>query len=212
MGENEKLTGREKFDIVVEAGLQMIPTIGGPLASAYFGTKNEKRFKRIESFYEEFSRKMQEIDYRFKSIKTHDEDALIAIIERLNEKIELEAIKEKREFYKKYLLHTLTQPTNKSNFDERRFFIDTLADMTLLEIDLLFFLQKENCMINVEAIQKPGVDQSVIVGIVGRLKNYGFIDASQQRMSLGGTYNNALGQAIIINDFGKRFFGFCLSD
>ncbi|WP_157087727.1 hypothetical protein [Oceanobacillus damuensis] len=211
MSNDEKLSGRKKFDIIVESGLQLIPTVGGPLATAYFGTKNEKRFKRIESFYEEFSRQMQEIDYRFKSIKSHDEDALIAIIERLNEKIEQEVLEKKRSYFKNFLKHTLSESTNKNNFDERRYFIDTLADMTLLEVELLNYLKSIHPdMTLVGSINKPGVEQPVIVGAVGRIKNYGFINASQQSMTIGNGSDNALNQAISLNSFGQKFIGFCL--
>lgn len=207
-----KLSGKEKFEIVVEAGLQLIPYIGGPLASAYFGVKNEKRFKRIESFYKEFSNQLKEMDRRINSLNIHDEDALIAIIERLNEKIEQEVLDEKRSYFKKYLLHTLMESTNKSNFDERRFFLDVLADMTLLEIELMVFLYTKNQPVLVGTITKTGVDQSVIVGTVGRLKNYGFITAITKSISIGGSVSNALNEAISLTYFGRRFYEFCIAD
>lgn len=214
MDDKQKLSRREKIDIVVESGLQMIPTIGGALATAYFGTKNEKRFKRIESFYEELAQELKEMEYRLKSIRIHDEDALIAIIERLNEKIEIEVLEEKRSYFKRFLLSVLEESTNKQNFDERRYFIDTLADMTLLEIELIVYLtslSKSNPVV-VGTIRKPGINQSVIVGAVGRLKNYGFINAFTQSISIGGNVNNALNEAIMLNEFGWRFFNFCLSN
>lgn len=212
MSDDIKLTLKEKFDITVEAGLQLIPWIGGSLATAYFGTKNEKRFKRIESFYEEFSRQIQEKNVKFNSIDAHDEDALIAIIERLNEKIEEETLEEKRDYFKKFLTNTLVEPTNKNNFDERRFFLDTLGNMTMLEIELITFLSTiENDFILVGSINKPGIDQSIFVGTVGRLKNYGFVDAVTQGITVGGNVNNALNEGIRLNNFGRRFFQFCIS-
>lgn len=210
MSNEEKLTTKEKFDLTVEAGLQLIPVVGGPLSTAYFGTKNEKRFKRIESFYEEFSSYIRDPEQLFNAFTEHDEDALIAIIERLNEKIESEVLEEKRSFFKSFLKQSLTSPTTKVNFDERRFFIDTLAQMTLLECELTTYLAQNNGQVLVGSIEKPGIDQSVILGTVGRLKNYGFISAFQQSMTIGGNADNALNEGIGLNNFGKRFFDFCL--
>lgn len=38
-------------DIVIEAIIQTIPYVGGALSTLYFGHKQEKRFKRLETFY-----------------------------------------------------------------------------------------------------------------------------------------------------------------
>jgi len=212
MPDDVKLTPKEKLDIVVESALQLIPWIGGPLATAYFGTKNEKRFKRIENFYEELSLQIQEKGIQFNSIEAHDEDALIAVIEKLNEKVEQEVLNEKRNYFKNFLMNSLIEPTKKYNYDERRFFLDVLADMTLLEIQLIVELSKVKSPALVKSIAEPGIAQSKIVGAVGRLKNYGFIDAFTQGLTIGGQVNNMLNESIILNEFGIRFFNFCLSD
>jgi hypothetical protein len=212
MSDDVKLTPGEKMDIFIQSALQAIPYIGSPLATLYYGTKNEKRFKRLESFYEEFSHQVKEKGIQFNSIDVHDEDALIAVIEKLNEKIEQEVLNEKREYFKKFLTSTLTEPTKKHNFDERRYFLDTLASMTLLEIQLIIELSKVKSPVLVSSIAEPGLAQSKIVGSVGRLKNYGFIDAYTQSISIGANVNNALNEAIMPNEFGLRFFSFCLSN
>ena len=42
------MNNKEKFELAVNAGLQAIPYVGGPLATLYFGYKQEQRFQRIE--------------------------------------------------------------------------------------------------------------------------------------------------------------------
>ena len=46
---NDKLTTKEKIEIAIQSGLELIPYVGGALSSVYFATKQEKRFKRLEA-------------------------------------------------------------------------------------------------------------------------------------------------------------------
>jgi hypothetical protein len=61
-GENnmnkEKLNFKEKMEIVVNAGLQMIPSVGGALSTLYFGYKQEQRFKRVEKTLKEVANEL----------------------------------------------------------------------------------------------------------------------------------------------------------
>lgn len=211
MDDKEKLSRKERFELAVQTGLQLIPTIGGPLATAYFGNKQEKRFKRIESFYEEFAQFSREVEYRFASIHSHNPDELFSIVEELNEKIEKEHTEEKRTFFKNYLKNTLISPVN-GNFDKRKYFLDILSEITLLECELLSVLFSEDRIAKVGEITKPGISQYNIVGSVGRLKTYGFLEVGQGTFTLGGpNLTNALNEVVKISDFGKEFVTFCLS-
>lgn len=200
------LTGKEKFDLTVEAGLQTLPYIGGPLATLYFGTKQEKRFKRIEKFYHEFSEELEQLGIKLLSIENHNEDNLISIIEELNEKIERESSEEKIKMFKKYLLSTLTSPTD-NNFDTRRYFLDVLSSMTILECEILMLL-KSNGRALARNISKPNVDQYAIIGSIGRLKSFGFLVALTQTVAIGG--DNAFNELVSISSFGEEFINYCL--
>jgi hypothetical protein len=210
MSSDERLTRKEKFELAVEAGLQLIPTIGGSLATIYFGNKQEKRFKRIESFYEEFQRELREIGYKFASIHSHDEDSLLALIEEFNERVEKEHTQEKRQMLKNYLRHTFSNPVNKENFDERRFFLDVLSQLSLLELELLAQLSKSVNFHKVGETRKPDVDQYAIVGAAGRLKTFGLIRVAQNTMVIGGNSDNALNESMAISSFGRQFVDYCL--
>ena len=60
-----KVSAKDKFDLAVQAGLQLIPGgIGGAISNIYFGLKQEKIFKRIENFYSELAEELRTIHDR----------------------------------------------------------------------------------------------------------------------------------------------------
>jgi len=207
---DDHLSLSEKRDLVIQAGIQAIPYVGSSLATLYFGRKQELRFKRLETFYEEVAEEVNDLKDRIASPEAHDKEALGAILEELNEKIEGEQVQQKRECLKTYLKNTLIHPVKDNNYDERRFFLDTLASMSLLECELLGLLSKKLEPVRVEAIQKPGVDQYAIVGAISRLKTYGFLVSGQPGINIGGGQDNILLEIVKVSDYGRRFCEFCL--
>lgn len=205
-----KLSSSEKRDLVIQAGMQAIPYVGGSLAAFYFGAKQERRFKRLESFYAELAKEIEGISEQIPSIERQNKAALEALIEELHEKIEVEPTAEKRQFFKNYFRNTLRQPIT-TDFDKRKYFLDTLGDMTLLECELLAFLSTQGKPIPVKDIQKPNIDQYAIVGAIGRLKSYGFLMSFQGSFAIGGDSDNALQEQVRISDFGKEFQNYCLT-
>lgn len=55
-----KMKPKDKFELVVNAGLQAIPYVGGPLATLYFGYKQEQRFQRVEQTLKEVAQELQD--------------------------------------------------------------------------------------------------------------------------------------------------------
>ena len=53
------MNNKEKFELAVNAGLQAIPCVGGPLATLYFGYKQEQRFQRIEQTLQEVANELE---------------------------------------------------------------------------------------------------------------------------------------------------------
>jgi RNAse (barnase) inhibitor barstar len=204
-----KLTITEKRDLVIQASMELVPYVGGPLSTLYFGSKQEKRFKRIESFYKEISEEIGHMKESISSLDNQDPDQLEAIIESLHEKIEIEPTKEKRDYLKNYFKNTLKHPVS-GNFDERKYFLETLSNLTLLECELLTFLKTQSSALQVRSIQKPGVDTYAIVGSIGRLKTSGFISAATSSIALGGNEDNSLNEMVSITTFGDKFIQFCL--
>ncbi|MED4697067.1 hypothetical protein [Peribacillus frigoritolerans] len=205
---DDKLNGKDKLNLIVETGLQLVPYVGGALATAYFGTKQEKRFKRIESFYQEFSDQVEQLQLQLPSVDFHDQDKLISLIEELNEKVERESTEQKRTYFKKYLYSTLSSPTN-DNFDERRFFLEALATMTLLECEVLLYIKEQNNPVRVGSLSKPEIDLYAIVGSVGRLRMNGFIRLQNDNIIINGG-DDSLNDSFVVSDFGNRFIQYCI--
>ncbi len=209
MSEMPNLTKSDKRDLVIQAGMQLVPYVGGSLSSLYFGAKQEKRFKRLESFYQEIASEIEQMKDSISSVDKQDPVALEAIIESLHEKVEAEPTLEKREFFKNYFKNTLKFPVA-GNFDERKYFLDGLTEMTLLECELLAFINTQPSSIQVGNIQKLGTDKYAVVGAIGRLKSRGFLTATQGSFAVGGGADNSLQEIVSVSSFGKSFIAFCL--
>jgi hypothetical protein len=210
MSATSKLTTSDKRDLVIQAGMQLVPYVGGPLSSLYFGAKQEKRFKRLESFYQEIASEIEKIKGSISSIDKQDPVALEAIIESLHEKVEVEPTLEKREFFKNYFKNTLKFPIV-GNFDERKYFLDALAEMTILECEILSFVNSQPSPLQVGNIQKPSTEKYAIVGAIGRLKSRGFLSITQGSFAVGGGADNSLQEIVSVSSFGKSFIAFCLN-
>lgn len=204
---DESLTGKDKRDLVIEAGLQLIPSVGGALSTLYFGTKQEKRFKRLESFYEELASDINRFNLSLPGLQKENEEELIAIIEQLNEKIETENRVEKREFFKRYFINLLSID-NETNYDQKRYFLDILDSLNIIDIQLLKLIQ-DNKNVLVSDI-KGTEDVYEIVGSIGRLKNYGFLYARTGRIAIGSDEDNTLNEVVSISSFGEKFINFCI--
>ena len=83
-----KVNLSNRRDLFIQAGMQSIPYIGSQLATLIFGIKQERRLKRLETFFREFAEKVEDIKDRIAPLEAHDKEALAAIFEELTEKVE----------------------------------------------------------------------------------------------------------------------------
>ncbi|MTL76341.1 hypothetical protein GMA27_12010, partial [Turicibacter sanguinis] len=67
---NVKLNTNDMMDLAIETGMQLIPIVGGSLATIYFGIKQTKEFKRIEQFYTELANDLQKQSERIVNLET----------------------------------------------------------------------------------------------------------------------------------------------
>ena len=195
-------------DTIIEAVVQAIPYVGAPLATLYFGNKQEKRFRRLEKFYQELKEEMSKSPNVYKDITQHNPEELSAIIEELNEKVETEHLEFKRKLYKTYFKKTMIQPVN-GNFDERKLFLDILSAVTPLQIEIIVFLATQSSAVTSNTISKPGVEQAVILGSLAQLKNYGLIESTVNSIVVGGS-NGSINENVTLSKFGIKFNDFCL--
>jgi hypothetical protein len=196
-------------DVIIESLVQAIPHIGGPLANLYFGHKQERRFKRLEQFYQELQKEIAILKETFPDISSHNPEELSAILEVLNDKIETEHLKNKLRYYKEYFKNTMRFPVNK-NFDERKLFLDILSALTPLQIELVILLSEQSVPVPGSGITKPGVDQAVIIGSMAQLKTFGIIEGTLASIVIGGG-SGGLNEDFLLSRFGRMFHAFCLN-
>jgi len=198
----------EKKEIVLQSLIQGIPYVGGSLSTLYFGSKQEKRFKRIEDFYNEIKDEINNIKDSIKPIDNHNQEELSAILEELHDKIESEHLEIKKKYYKQYFKSTLINPVN-GNFNERKFFLDILSNLTPLQIEILIFIYQQQSPIPSNGILKPGIDASLITGSINQLKTFGLVKMKLDSIAftnMGGSMN----EKVSMSKFGEMFHEFCI--
>lgn len=205
---DEQISNKEKRDIAIQSLIEAIPYVGGSISTLYFGSKQEKRFKRIENFYSEMKKEIESIQKDIVDIGQHNPDELSAILEELHEKIETEHLEVKRKYYKQYFKSTLKEPV-KNNYDERKIFLDILSDLTPLQIELLTFIVIQNNALSTNNIRKPGVDQSLTIGAINKLKTTGLISTELNSISFTNV-GGSMDENVRVSPFGKRFHDFCI--
>lgn len=198
----------EKKEIYIKSLVQAIPYVGGSLSTLYFGSKQKKRFKRIEDFYTELKDEIGSIKDEIKDIDEHNPDELSAILEELNEKIEVEHLEIKRKYYKQYFFNTLKKPV-KNNFDERKLILDILSELSPFQIELIIFIAQETQAIPTNSIRIHGMDESLIVGAINKLKTSGLVQLDLTGISMTNS-GGSMHENVKISPFGKRFHEFCI--
>lgn len=209
-----KLSTREISKNIVRAAIQAIPRVGSSLAQLYFGFQDEIRFKRLENFYKIVSEELEGIKANIAGIEKHNKEEFFSIIEILNSKIEREHREEKIKCFKSYFKNTLIDPVC-GNYDERRFFLDALDEISPIDCRILALLNKEGSQIQIQKIILEGTELYRIVGSVNKLKSYGFLWITQSSR-FGGMeptkIDYSIAEFVTITELGKCFCGFCLKD
>ncbi|MGY4689359.1 hypothetical protein [Salibacterium sp. K-3] len=202
---NDKLSAKEKIEISVQTGLQIVPYVGPALSTAYFSTKQEKRLKRIESFYSELATHIKEQNIQLPPLKEHDEECLTSLIENLNEYIESEHSRKKRAYFKNFFINSLQQPTIVENYDERKIFLEVLASMTILEFEVLLSFSEEYKHL----VEELDFENRIIPIAKSRLETSGLLDASYTSETFPGS--SSIHKDLKITNIGENFIKFCLA-
>ncbi len=208
---NEKLTFKDYRDLVIQSGMQAIPYVGGSLSTLYFGFKQEKRFKRLESFYLELNEEIESVKEKIPDIANQNPEELGAIIEELHDKIEAEHLSIKRDLYKQYYKQTLLYPVN-GNYDERKLYLDILSQLMPLNIRLIIFLSMQSGPVAASNIVSKGTEKAVILGAISQLKNYGIIEGKLNNIVFSGIGDNAINEDVSLTELGRKFHHFCLNE
>ena len=196
---NEKLSKKDYFDLIVEGGIGAIPYIGGVVQSLYFGSKNEKRFRRVEKFYEKLNEDLECIRDQIPEdvFNLENKDQLIGIFEGINDEIEKSKAQNKIEMYRNLYKNCLLR-INNTSWDSEEYFLLVLNQLTSIEIQLLAYLMNrgnENFLGNISMI---GHSQELIDGSLNRLADFGLLEKT-----IG---------SIVLGEIGKQNMGYKISN
>jgi hypothetical protein len=191
-------------ELILQAAMELIPTIGGSLSTLYFGGKQEKRLKRLEKFLSELIEQVTSTQAELADLSLHDSDELRFLLESLFEKVEVETREQKVRLLKEFLLTTLQYPVN-SNFDMREHFLDTLSAMSVFECELLGFLFQDSKKIQIRQISKSNASPYMVFAAVNKLRSYGFIESRRGSFQLNGEQDENLDDIIFVSELGIQF-------
>jgi hypothetical protein len=191
-------------DLIIQALMEFIPTVGEPLSTLYFGGKQEKRLKRLEKFFNDLKEQVTLTQAKFADISLHDPDELRLLLESLFEKVETETREKKVRLLKEFLLTTLKDPVD-SNFDVREHFLDTLFVMSVFECELLGFLFQDRKKIQIRSISKPNASPYMVFAAINKLRSYGFIESRRGSFQFNGEQDENLDDIIFVSDLGIQF-------
>ena len=146
-------------------------------------------------------------------LNNYDKEAFAFIIEDFNDNIEREFTSQKVNIFKRYLKSTLKDPVTGENFDKRKFLLDAISAMSIIECEILGYIYNHNDFIGVQSVIKKGIDKYEILGAINRLKSLGFIITYQcfyVTDDLKGAETD-FQENIEISSLGREFCEFCLA-
>lgn len=206
---DDELNTKEKMLITAEAGLNLVPYVGGPLAKIYFGFKQEIRLKRIERFYNELSERMLKYSRSDFILENVNKSALAAIIEEIHEGIEQDFAEERLLYFQNCFINSLTTDGEKEH-QKKRYFISVISKLSDTEIEILSTLSKapKGDGLHYDDINEDGAAE--FNAALERLKSLGFLNAIlngklKQNIQWGEITHHTL------SDFGKEFVEYCLT-
>lgn len=212
------LSIRSKIEIGIESAIQLIPFgIGSALAVLYFEGKNERRFMRIESFYKSVADDVEALGEQFGEVvrqaaKTSDPERLASLVEELNDRVEAEAIEEKRLYYRRYFENALLTTITEANYEERRLVLDVLSRLTPLQLKIVSQIARDNRWIDPKQIEVEGTRPEIVEGAVGLLKSYGVLEELLRSMTViegRGLENQS---EVHLSGFGYRLHALCIEE
>lgn len=204
----EKLSFSERRDIALNAGISAIPYLGGALSALYFGAKQERRFKRIETFYTNLGDSVKDLKESLVDLDKLDKVKLAVIIEEINESIEMDFAEERLKYFQNCFINTIT--SSNQNYEKQRFFISVLSKLTDLDIDILQTLYnapKDHGLSYIDDTEEDAIEYNASLE---RLKSYGLLNS---RLNGKLEANISWGKITLytLSQFGKDFVNYCLN-
>ena len=206
-----KLTTKEKTLIATETILNLIPYAGGSLATLIFGPQNEKRLKRVESFFEEISNMIANNEIVLASNLYENQEAFAAIFEEVVERIQREHTEGKREFLKNFFSNVLGD--EQINYDRSMTFLRILGELTCLQSELLKSLYRKRGELIYPRDIYPNITKNYeAIAALYHLQNSGLvISATHGYIMMADFTPTIASNNIEISSFGVDFVNYVLS-
>jgi len=210
MANETSLPAKTYASLVVEAGVNAIPVVGGSLATLYFGRKQEIRFAKLEQFYHEMSEMLKVVEVRIIGLEKQNIESLAEIIDEINEAVLYDITESRRTYLRHCFFNTLCGNTeNKS--DKLRCFIRTLRILTNQQIQIISDLLKAPIGHGCKYMEDDKTGANEFNASLESLRSHGFINANMH-----GTIRPGINWGHItlysLSEFGREFAVYCLAD
>ena len=210
----DSLNFNEYGELALEGIIASIPSVGAALQTAYFGRKNEKRFKRIESFYNELSKDINKLHAQMATSEQIDSisNELSDFMEATNDIIESQSSLAKQSMLHNAFLNILNSPQS-VNWSENRFFMSTVRQIDEIDLKIMSAIKdipanRWATPSNVELF--ASIDHFFAIGLLERLTNFGYLEKRLGSITMNDTQGTTIDTYYTITNLGKRFLDFMM--
>jgi hypothetical protein len=210
----DSLNFKEYGELALEGIIASIPSVGAALQTAYFGRKNEKRFKRIESFYNELSKDINKLHAQMATSEQIDSvsNELSDFMEATNDIIESQSSLAKRSMLHNAFLNILTSPES-VDWSKSRFFMSTVSQIDMIDLKIMFAIQKipsNRWAIPEEVERALSLDHFFSIGLLERLTNLGYLEKRLGSITMNENGTN-IDTYYRITNLGNQFLDFVMN-
>ena len=215
--EDRELSIRTQTEIAVEAAMQLVPYVGPFLSAVYFGEKGERRFRRLEAFYQAVAGDVAALGEDVgeairRAVEASDPERIASILEELNDRVEVEALAEKRVCYQRYFENAVLTTVTEANYEERRLVLDVLGRLTPLQLSVVADLARENRWIDPQKLEVGDTAPDVIKGAVALLRSQGILDEVIRTTKVVDGEGVVNDTEVQLSGFGYRLHALCVED
>ena len=211
MEKEEKLTPNDYLNLAIETAISSIPHVGSILQTAYFGAQNEKRFKRVENFYQSLGEDVQTMkdNLATKAELETVADELSDFIEATNSIIESQSSISKKAWLHNAFLKVLTD-TSTINWSQTRYFMSVIKQIDDIDAIVLFSISKlphDKWAVVNEILKAIPLDKFLLIGLLERLASFGLLEKRLGSINMkdNGTFIDTYYR---ITELGKSFISF----
>lgn len=210
---DDKLNWKDAGSLAVEAAVSALPYIGGPLQTAYFGAKNERRFKRVESFYKNLQKEIEDLRKQVASEDTINQysDQITDFMEKINDIVETDSGIAKRSLLHNAFLNVMVH-TGTIDWSKLDYFLFIIKQLDLTDVNILvatYQLPPDRWGVLTEYQNVIQADKFYILGVLERLVSFGIIEKRLGDINLASS-GTKIATYYRMTELGNSFVAFVL--